>query len=339
MKLLVLGGTLFLGRHIVQTALDRRHDVTLFNRGHTRPDLFPNTERLRGDRAGDLRALRGRTWDAVIDTCGYVPRLVQASAAVLTEVVGHYTFISSVSVYADRHQPSLTEAAPVRTLADPTIEEVGRQTYAALKALCERAVEALMPGRTLIVRPGLLVGPHDPTGRFTYWVQRVATGGEVLAPGAPERQVQFIDARDAATWIVQMAEERATGIFHVTGPDERLSMGALLEACRQALHTEVRFTWVPEAFLFEHGVTPWTELPLWVPPHATGLLTIDISKAQRAGLTCRPLADTIRDTFSWAAQRAPETSAATRLASGESTQAGLAQARETALLQTWHTQQ
>lgn len=339
MKLLVLGGTLFLGRHIVQAALDRRHDVTLFNRGRTHPDLFPNTERLHGDRAGDLRALRGCTWDAVIDTSGYVPRLVQASAAVLKEGVGHYIFISSISVYADLRQPGVTEAAPVRTLADPTIEEVGPQTYGALKALCERAVDALMPGRALIVRPGLLVGPHDPTGRFTYWVQRVAAGGEVLAPGAPERQVQCIDARDVAMWIVQMAEECATGIFHVTGPDERLSMGELLEACRQTLNREVRFTWVPEAFLFEHGVTPWAELPLWVPPHATGLLAIDISKAQRAGLSLRPLVDTIRETFSWAAQRAPETSAVTRLASGERTQAGLAPARERALLHTWHTHQ
>jgi 2'-hydroxyisoflavone reductase len=337
MKILVLGGTLFLGRHIVQAALDRQHDVTLFNRGHTCPELFPDAEKLRGDRAGELRALRGRTWDAVIDTCGYVPRLVHASTAVLKDVVSHYTFISSISVYADRSQPGLTEAEPVQTLTDPTTEEVGPQTYGALKALCEQAVDALMPGRTFIVRPGLLVGPHDPTGRFTYWVQRVAAGGEILAPGAPERQVQYIDARDAATWIVQMVEARATGVFHVTGPDTRLSMGEFLEACQRALQRAARFTWVTEAFLFEHGVRPWTELPLWVPPHASGVLAIDISKAQRAGLGFRPLATTIRDTFQWAAQREPEASATTRLASGESTQAGLAQARETALLQNWHT--
>jgi 2'-hydroxyisoflavone reductase len=159
--------------------------VTLFNRGHTGPELFPDVEKLRGDRTGDLRALRGHTWDAVIDTCGYVPRLAHASAAVLKDVVAHYTFISSISVYADRRQPGLTEDAPVQTLADPTTEEVGPQTYGGLKALCEQAVDALMPGRTLIVRPGLLVGPYDPTGRFTYWVQRVAAGGEVLAPGPP----------------------------------------------------------------------------------------------------------------------------------------------------------
>jgi 2'-hydroxyisoflavone reductase len=332
MKLLVLGGTLFLGRHIVEAALDRRHDVTLFNRGHTHPELFPNTEKLHGDRMGDLRALHGRTWDAVIDTCGYVPRLVQTSAAVLKEAVAQYTFISSISVYADLSAPGLTEAAPVRTLADPTSEDVGPQTYGPLKALCEQAVDALLPGRTLIVRPGLLVGPHDPTGRFTYWVQRVAAGGEVLAPGVPERQVQCIDARDAASWIVQMTEEQRTGVFHMTGPHERLSMGALLDACQQALNSEARFTWVAEAFLAQHGVRPWTDLPLWVPPHAQGLLAIDISKARQAGLAFRPLADTIRDTFQRASQRTPEASDVTRLASGESTQAGLEHAREAVLL-------
>lgn len=337
MKLLVLGGTLFLGRHIVEAALDRGHDVTLFNRGHTHPELYSNTEKLHGDRTGDLRALQGRTWDAVIDTCGYVPRLVRTSAAVLKDTVAQYTFISSVSVYADLSKPGVTEAAPVRPLADPTIEEVGPQTYGPLKALCEQAVEALLPGRTLIVRPGLLVGPHDPTGRFTYWVQRVAAGGEVLAPGPPERQVQCIDARDAAAWIVQMTETQRTGVFHITGPRERLSMGALLDACRQALHSEARFTWVAEAFLTQHGVRPWTDLPLWVSEHAQGLLAIDISKALQAGLACRPLADTIRDTFQWAAQQTPEASDVTRLASGERTQAGLEQAREAVLLQDWHT--
>jgi 2'-hydroxyisoflavone reductase len=339
MKMLVLGGTLFLGRHIVQAALDRRHEVTLFNRGHTGPELFPDVEKLRGDRTGDLRALQGHTWDAVIDTCGYVPRLVHASAAVLKDVVAHYTFISSISVYAERRQPGLTEDAPVQTLADPTTEEVGPQTYGALKALCEQAVDAVLPGRTLIVRPGLLVGPYDPTGRFTYWVQRVAAGGEVLAPGPPECPVQYIDARDAATWMVQMAEARATGVFHVTGPDARLSMGEFLTACQQVLQRDVRFTWVPEAFLAAHGVRPWTELPLWVPPHASGVFALDISKAQRAGLGFRSLATTIRDTFQWAAQRGPEASAPMRLASGESTQAGLAQARETVLLHNWHRQQ
>src|SRR5262249_49368112 len=216
--------------------------------------------------------------------------------------------------------------------------EVGPQTYGALKALCEQAVDAVMPGRTCIVRPGLLVGPHDPTGRFTYWIQRVAAGGEVLAPGPPERHGQFIASRDAATWIVQMAEAQATGVFHVTGPHARLSMGEFLEACRWTLQRDVRFTWVSEAFLFEHGVRPWTELPLWVPLHARGVLAIDISKAQRAGLGFRPLATTICDTFRWAAQRELEASAPTRLASGESTQAGLASARETALLQNWHVQ-
>jgi 2'-hydroxyisoflavone reductase len=278
-------------------------------------------------------------WEAVIDTCGYVPRLVHASAAVLKDVVAHYTFISSISVYAERRQPGLTEDASVQTLADPTTEEVGPQTYGALKALCEQAVDAVLPGRTLIVRPGLLVGPYDPTGRFTYWVQRVAAGGEILAPGPPERPVQFIDARDAAAWIVRMAEARATGVFHVAGPDARLSLGEFLAACQRALQRDARFTWVTEAFLFEHGVRPWTELPLWVPPRASGIFAIDISKARRAGLGFRPLAATVRDTFRWAAARqAPEAGAPTPLASGESTRAGLTPAREATLLRTWHAQ-
>ncbi|MBP8297095.1 MAG: hypothetical protein KAX84_13360, partial [Burkholderiales bacterium] len=232
MKLLVLGGTLFLGRHVVEHALARGHAVTLLTRGRTNPDLFPDAERLIGDRDGDLAVLRGRTWDAVIDTCGYVPRIAGASAAALKDAVGHYTFISSISVYAELNATGIAEEAPVGVLAAPT-EEVGPDSYGPLKALCETAVVAQMPGRVLNVRPGLLVGPHDPSGRFTYWVRRVAAGGDVLAPGNPAAPVQVIDARDAAAWLVHCAQTQVTGVINMTGPGVPLQMDAVLDACRR----------------------------------------------------------------------------------------------------------
>ena len=209
------GGTVFLGRHIVEAALDRVHQVTLFNRGRTNPDLFPNVERLRGDRDGNLGALKGRTWDGVIDTSGYVPRLVRASADLLKDAVAHYSFISSISVYADRQKLGIAENAPLHTLEDTTTEEVNAQTYGGLKVLCEQAVEAVMPGRSFLVRLGLLVGPHDPTGRFTYWVERMADGWEVLVPG-PSRASGAIH-RCARCRFLDRAHVRGTR----DGTDER----------------------------------------------------------------------------------------------------------------------
>lgn len=211
MKILVLGGTRFLGRHIVEAALAGGHDITLFNRGQNNPDLFPEVEKLRGNRDGDLSALQGRQWDAVIDTCGFVPRIVQASAALLADSVRHYTFISSISVYADFSKPAMNENAPVGTMQDESIEEITAETYGPLKALCERTAEKAMPGRVLHIRPGYIVGPFDPTDRFTYWPRRVATGGEMLAPGRPDSQIQFVDVRDLANWIIRMVE---TGKAH-----------------------------------------------------------------------------------------------------------------------------
>ncbi|PYS75915.1 MAG: epimerase, partial [Acidobacteria bacterium] len=212
MKLLVLGGTKFLGRHLVASALARGDEVTLFNRGLHNTEIFPEVEKLRGERDGGLDALRGRRWDAVVDTSGYVPRVVRASAELLADSVGLYVFVSSVSVYADFSQPT-DEGSPTATLEDESVEDLTGEAYGALKALCERAVEEVMPGRVLAARAGLIVGPFDPTVRFSYWTERIARGGEVLAPAPPRRQVQFIDARDLSEWILRMAQSRSAGVF------------------------------------------------------------------------------------------------------------------------------
>jgi 2'-hydroxyisoflavone reductase len=303
-KLLLLGGTVFLGRHIVEAALGRGHEVTLFNRGQKNPGLFPQLEQLRGNRDGDLTALQGRRWDAVIDPSGYVPRIVRASALLLADAVEHYTFISSISVYAGFATLGMDESAPVGRLEDETVEDVSR-FYGPLKALCERAAERAMPGRVLNLRPGLIVGPHDPSDRFTYWPVRVAKGGEVLTPGSPEHLTQIIDVRDLAEWTVCMVEERTTGVYNATGPDDELTMGRLLDACRAVSSSDARCVWVSEQFLLDAGITPWTELPLWVPDNEenAGFSRVDCRKAFAAGLAFRPLADTVRATLAWDATR------------------------------------
>jgi 2'-hydroxyisoflavone reductase len=328
MKLLILGGTVFLGRHLVDAGLARGHAVTLFNRGQHNAELYPEVEKLRGDRDGGLDVLRGRRWDVVIDTCGYVPRVVRASAELLSGAVERYVFISSISVYPSFRRPGLDETAPVGTLGDPSVEEVTGETYGPLKALCEQAAEAALPGRALVIRPGLIVGPHDPTDRFTYWPVRVARGGEVLAPGQPGRHTQFVDARDLAEWTVRMVEGGRTGTFNATGPAEPLVFGELLDACRAA-SGGARITWVDEAFLAEHEVGPWIELPLWVPESdadTLGFSDVSVARALDAGLSFRPLADTVRDTLAWAME----------LPSDRAWRAGLKPEREAELLTAWH---
>jgi 2'-hydroxyisoflavone reductase len=302
MDLLILGGTRFLGRHLVEAALRDDHRVTLFNRGLSGPDLFPEVETITGDRDGDLSALQGRRWDAVIDTCGYVPRVVRASAGLLADAADHYTFVSSISVYPDDIGPGADEDAPVQELEDHTVEEVTGETYGGLKALCERAAEEKMPSRVLNVRPGLISGPHDPTDRFTYWPRRVAAGGEVLAPDRPERQVQFIDVRDLAGWMIKMSAEQQTGTYNATGPAYELRMGKLLEEC-EAVGGEAQVIWVSEEFLEETGVEPFTEMPLWVPREYAGMLDVDCGRAIAAGLTFRPVSQTIRDVLEWDSKR------------------------------------
>ncbi|MEZ4730122.1 MAG: NAD-dependent epimerase/dehydratase family protein [Caldilineaceae bacterium] len=329
MRLLIIGGTVFVGRHLVEVALARGHTVTLFNRGRHNPDLFPTVEKIHGDRDGELDRLAGRQWDAVIDTCGYVPRVVQASATQLAEQVAHYTFISTISVYPDYSKAGIDETDAVGKLADPTVEEVTGETYGPLKALCEAAAEAAMPGRVLHIRPGLIVGPHDPTDRFTYWPVRVAKGGEVLAPGEPTQQVQFIDVRDLAAWTVRMVEANSTGVYNATGPAQPLAMQTVLRECNAVTQNKAAFTWVSEPFLLEQEVGAFVELPLWVPAAMAGLEQVNCQKAIQAGLTFRPLATTIQDTLAWQATR------------DESHQwrAGLAPEKESELLAAWHSKQ
>jgi 2'-hydroxyisoflavone reductase len=303
----------------VEAALARGHEVTLFNRGQTNPDLFPEVETLRGDRDGDLSPLRGRSWDAVVDPSARIPRWVRATAEQLTDVVEHYTFISSGSVYADTSRPGVDENGPVHTVADETVEEItDAETYGALKVLCERAAEERMPGRVLSVRAGLIVGPYDPTGRFTYWVHRIARGGDVLAPEPRLQPVQFIHGRDLAEWIVTMAERRQAGVFNATGPEQPLTTEQLLEECIAATGSDARLVWVDESFLVENGVEAWSDLPLWLAPEANP--AVNVSKAVRAGLRFRPLAETLLETLE-GAEPTPD--------------AGLSPDREEELLEAW----
>lgn len=294
MKILVIGGTKFLGRAAVETALDRGHEVTLFNRGETNPELFSDVERLHGDRTEDLSALEGRSWDAVIDPSGYVPAVVRRSAEALKDSVRRYLFVSSVSVYANfREGPD--EDAPRAELGDMPADELleDYSNYGPLKALCEDAVWDVFGDRAVIVRPGLIVGPHDPTGRFTYWPHRVSRGGEVLVPGPPESTVQFIDARDLGAWMVELLERGESGAFNATRPG--VSWAELIEAARAVAGSDATPVFVPEEFLQQHEVGEWMELPLWLAdPEWVGMNQADVSRAQAAGLRFRPVEETAR---------------------------------------------
>lgn len=328
MKILILGGTIFLGRHIVEESLERGHEVTLFNRGIHGKDLFPELERVQGDRDGGLDVLRGRKWDAVVDTSGYVPRIVRASARFFSNSADHYTFISSLSVFINESgtciiiEPDADESDPVVGIEDETTEEVNSRTYGALKALCEKAAEAEMRGRVLNVRPGLIVGPYDPSDRFTYWPYRVTLGGEILAPGKPERRIQYIDARSLAEWIVRMIEKDITGAFNATGPSDRLTMKEFLDACKHVVGNEPEFIWVEEKFLLDSKVSPYQEMPLWMPGVDD---TFRANKAINNGLTFRRLDNTIKETLEWNSRR-PESF---------TYRAGLKPEKERAILESW----
>ena len=295
MRLLLLGGPKFLGRAVIDAALARGHDVTLFNRGTTSPELYPELARISGDRDGGLDGLRGGTWDAVVDTSGYVPRIVGASARLLADAVGHYVFVSSISVYASFAEAA-DESAPRAELSEQGSEDV-RRDYGALKALCETEVARAFPGRAASIRAGLVVGPHDPTGRFTYWPHRIARGGDVLVPGPAWRPVQIIDVRDLAEWMVTVAEDRLTGPFNVTGPT---TMGAVVDAARRVSGAAVRQVEVDDAFLAGQEIGQWMELPLWIDTRdadAARFMEVDVSRALSSGLRLRPLDETVSATL------------------------------------------
>ena len=305
MRILIIGGTRFLGRHLVEAALDHRHEVTLFNRGKSNPDLFPELETILGDREHDVNKLQGRIWDAVIDVAGYLPRIVRLSAEVLEPNVSRYVFISTISVYADFKKAGIDEAYPVGKLANETVEEITGETYGPLKVLCERAVQDIYGERALIVRPGLIVGPHDPTDRFTYWPVRVARGGDVLAPQKPEVATQIIDVRDLAEFIIKLTEENALGVYNATGPNYELTMGKILEVSKQISNSDANVRWASVEFLSQNKMEPWSDMPAWIPDdeEGVGFARVDLSRAMQAGLTFRPLEETIRDILEWAKTR------------------------------------
>jgi 2'-hydroxyisoflavone reductase len=315
MKILIIGGTKFLGRHLIKAARDGGHEVAIFNRGKYSAENFANVEQIQGDRNIDLDKLNGRSWDAVIDTCGYLPQTVKTSANALKNSVGQYVFISSGSVYKDIKQANYDENTPVaefneeeRKRAD-AIDPKGEMTgpilgdlYGGLKVLCERAAEDAMPGRVLNVRAGMIVGEFDPTDRFTYWVMRVARGGEVLAPGTPSRFVQLIDAGDLAKWIVKAIEQNATGVFNATGKPLSLTMEKMLEEIKNVSGSDAEFTWVEEDFMSRENVQPWSDMPFYLPEsdkEAEHFLSMSIDKALQSGIEFRPFSDTVRDTLEW----------------------------------------
>jgi 2'-hydroxyisoflavone reductase len=299
MRLLILGGTIFLGRHVAAEAVARGHEVTLFHRGRHGADLFPDAEHLHGDRGGDLSALEGRRFDAAVDTSGYDPAHVARSSALLAEAgVEHLSFVSTCNVYPGWPQEPVSEDSPVWADGDD---------YGPHKAACERAAEAALPGRVAALRAGLLCGPHDNVFRLPWWVQRIARGGDVLAPGDPDRTVQLVDARDLAAWFVDLGEGRVCGVFNATAPIGQATMRDVLEAAVAATGSDARLRWVPDDALAATGVEPWTEVPLWLPEaDAPGTWRVDAARAQDAGLRCRPVAETVAEVWAWLRAGGPD---------------------------------
>jgi len=328
LKILILGGTGFLGPAIVETALARGHIMSLFNRNKRGPDMFPQCEKLIGDRDGNLKALEGRRWDAIVDTSGHYPKTVRESCKILKDS-GFYVFVSSMGVYKDFSKP-LDESSALHDTPDPDLSTMSNDNYGPMKILCEQAIQKAFPDRTCIVRPGLIVGPRDWSDRFTYWPVRVDRGGEVLAPDKPSDPTQFVDSRDLAIFIVGLLEQRTTGVFNAAGPAKTFSIGELLDCCKKVSGSDARFTWVDAEFLKENKVNGWTDLPVWVDPKdgGIGLITSNISKALAAGLTFRPVPETVRDTLSWYKKEPAERRAKMK--------AGLTADREKELLVAWH---
>ncbi len=332
LHLLVLGGTRFIGPHFVEQALAHDHRVTLFNRGRTNPGRVSHVEVLHGDRNGQLDALKGRQWDAVLDTSAFVPRIVRLSAELLAPSVSHYVYVSSISAYASFAQAN-DESSPVGKIADETIEKVDENTYGPLKALCEQTAERIMPGRVTVLRPGLIVGPDDNTDRFTYWPARVARGGEVLAPGSRADEIQVIDVRDLAAFTLRCIEQRTFGAFNLISPPHTFTMGGLLDSCVAAAKSDATVTWVPASFLAEHKVEGWSDMPVWLNAGGdeAGFALSSAERALAAGLRVRPLSDTVRDTLVWHLSRPADQQARLK--------AGITPEREKVVLAAWHAAQ
>jgi nucleoside-diphosphate-sugar epimerase len=339
LKILILGGTGFTGPFQIQFALGRGHKITTFNRGKSHPGELPKeVEQLIGDRNGQLDALKGRQWDVVIDNPTSVPVWVRDAAQILKGNVDRYVFISTISVYADTSKSGITENAPLAKYTGPDAMKETRESliaskfalYGPLKALSEAEAQKWFPNKTLIIRPGLIVGPRDETDRFTYWPVRVDRGGEVLAPGNPTDPVQFIDGRDLAEWTIRMVENNATGIYNATGPAKKLGVGEMLDTIKTAENAKANFTWADADFLENQKVAPWSDMPVWVPPRGedAGMGQISIQRAVDKGLTFRPLAETARDTLAWFKSQPAERQAKLR--------AGLTPEREKEVLVAWH---
>src|SRR5438477_7808676 len=335
LRILILGGTGFIGPYQVRYALSRGHKITTFNRGKTHPGELPNeVEQLIGDRNGQLDALKGRHWDVVIDNRTTLPAWVRDAAQILKGNVERYVFISTVSVYGEV-KTGPDENAPTEKYegADPykeTLEAMkagGYKTYGPLKALSEKEAEKWFPGKTLIIRPGLIVGPRDESDRFTYWPVRIDRSGDVLAPGRPDDPVQFIDGRDLAEWTIRMVENRETGIYNATGPAKPLEIGQMLNEIKDALHSSATFTWLPADFLQQQKVEACSDMPVWAVDEL-GLAGTKIDRALAKGLTFRPLAETSRDTLVWFKSLPQERQSKLR--------AGLTPEREAEVLAAWH---
>ena len=344
LDILVLGGTGLIGPPLVRYAIARGHEVTLFNRGKTNTELFPELEKIRGDRNDDISALEaavasGRSWDVVIDNTASIPRWVEESAQLLQDSADLYLYTSSISAYADHSTPNADETAPVGQISDDEVAKVTTnrditgENYGPLKARCEQAAQQAFPGHCIVVRPGLIVGPGDYSDRFTYWPVRIHRGGEVMAPGNPTDPVQFIDCRDLGEWYVRLVEDNAVGIYNGTGPASPMSIAGMLYGIRATTGDPVSFTWVPAEFLKEHEVEEWMHMTVWVPPvgEYAGFSTSSIQRALDAGLTFRPLTVTAVDTLDYWNSLPDDRRAKPR--------AGLDPDKEREVLAAWHASQ
>lgn len=303
MKILILGGTVFLGRQLVNAAKERNHTITLFNRGIHNPDIFPEVERILGDRKDDLSALKGRTFDLVIDTSGHIPGDVRKSAQILKNSAGHYTFTSSISAYKNFSVNGIDENSETCILTDGNADTMTMENYGALKVLCENEVADAFDNRALNIRPGLIVGENDWSDRFTYWIHRINKGGNVLVPDAKNENIQFIDVKDLAQWIIQMAENGKHGLYNATGPDYKLNWENFISECMEFSDKETKINWVSEKFILDENVAPWTEIPMWIPKEDQGVNNVNISKALNDGLTFRLLKETLNDTLNFSRSR------------------------------------